>query len=161
MAKEDLQIITLRPSIKQYVIDQLPLFVLLALLLIIGGLPGFPFEGVALALSLFLSLCLLYRFAYIRRIRYIIGSEEIICEHGVFRRSTHYMEMYRIVDFAERQSFMQQLFGLKTVTLLSMDRSTPKLELIGMKQKSDVVPMIRKRVERNKERRGVYEITNR
>lgn len=161
MAKEDSQIIILRPSIRQYAIDQLPLFGVLVSLLIIGGLPGFPLKGIALAFSLFISLCLLYRFIYIRRIRYLIGSEEIMCEHGVFRRSTNYMEMYRIVDFAEHQSFLQQLFGVKTVILFSMDRSTPKLELTGMEQKSDIVPLIRKRVEQNKERRGVYEITNR
>lgn len=158
---QDSHIITLRPSIRQYVIDQLPLFVVLVLLLVVGGLPGFPFEGIALALSLSSSLCLLYRFIYLRRIRYIIGSEQIVCEHGVFQCSTNYMEMYRIVDFAEHQSLMQQIFGLKTITVLSMDRSTPKLDMMGIEEKNGIVPIIRKRVEQNKQRRRVYEITNR
>lgn len=146
---QDSHIITLRPSIRQYVIDQLPLFVVLVLLLVVGGLPDFPFKGIALALSLLSFLCLLYRFIYLRRIRYIIGSEQIVCEHGVFQRSTNYMEMYRIVDFAEHQSLMQQILGLKTITVLSMDRSTPKLDMIGIEEKNSIVPFIWKRVEQN------------
>ena len=37
---------------------------------------------------------LLYRFIYLRSIRYHIGSEQLICEHGVFQRSVNYMELY-------------------------------------------------------------------
>ena len=80
-----------------------------------------------LSSALLFSLCLLYRFIYLRSIRYHIGSEQLICEHGVFQRSVNYMELYRVVDFAEHQTLMQQLCGLKSVTVLSMDRTTPKV----------------------------------
>lgn len=73
---------------------------------------------------------------------------------------TGYMELYRIVDFQEHQTLLQQIFGLKTVILLSMDRSTPRLELIGLPKRTNIVDILRERVEFNKQRKGIYEIVN-
>ncbi|EFF49944.1 conserved hypothetical protein [Bacteroides ovatus SD CMC 3f] len=56
---------------------------------------------------------------------------------------------------------MEQLFGLKTVSIFSGDRSNPKLDIFGINERIDVVGIIRKRVEYNKQRKGIYEITNR
>ena len=106
------------------------------------------------------SLALLYRFIYLRRTRYHIGSEQLISRHGVLSRKTDYMEQYRIVDFVEHQSLMQQLCGLKTVRIFSMDRNTPRLDLVGIRHNFDVVTLIRERVEYNKRKKGIYEITN-
>ena len=65
-----------------------------------------------------------------------------------------------LLDFHEQQSLLQQIFGLKTVTVLSMDRTTPKLELTGLPKRINIVDIIRERVEFNKQRKGIYEITN-
>ena len=75
-------------------------------------------------------------------------------------RKVDYMELYRVVDFQEHQSLMQQLCGLKTVRIFSTDRNTPRLDLTGMRRKNDIVPLIRGRVEYNKRKKGIYEITN-
>ena len=107
-----------------------------------------------------LSLYLAYRLIYLKRIGYHIGSEQLTAEHGVFRRSIGYIELYRVVDFHEHQTFLQQVFGLKTVTVLSMDKTTPMLALIGLPKQADIVEIIRERVEYNKQRKGIYEITN-
>ena len=88
------------------------------------------------------------------------SDEQIISKHGVLSRKTDYMEQYRIVDFVEHQSFMQQLCGLKTVHIFSMDRNTPQLDLVGIRRNLDVVTLIRERVEYNKRKKGIYEITN-
>lgn len=78
----------------------------------------------------------------------------------MFQRSTGYIELYRVVDFQEHQTLLQQIFGLKTVTVLSMDRTTPWLALIGLPKQTAIVELIRERVEFNKKRKGIYEITN-
>ena len=62
--------------------------------------------------------------------------------------------------FYENQTLMQLLFGLKTVAVFSMDRNTPKVDLVGLKRNCDVVSVIRERVEYNKRNKGIYEITN-
>lgn len=90
-----------------------------------------------------------------------ITAEQLIIQHGVFHRSSDYIELYRIVDFSEQRDILEQLFGLKTVSIYSGDRTNPKLDIYGVQEKVNVVGIIRERVEYNKQRRGVYEITNR
>ena len=94
-------------------------------------------------------------------VEYDTISEQLIFEYGIFQRKVHYMELYRIVDFYEHQSFMQQLLSLKSVTVFSMDRQTPRLEMQGIRASMEIISIIRQGVESNKKRRGVYEITNR
>ena len=140
--------------------DELPAIVLCCTAWVYGGMEGLPLTALAVPVAALLSLALLYRFIYLRRTRYHIGSEQLISRHGVLSRKTDYMEQYRIVDFVEHQSLMQQLCGLKTVRILSMDRNTPRLDLVGIRHNFDVVTLIRERVEYNKRKKGIYEITN-
>ena len=152
--------ISLRPKTPQFFIDELPLLVLCPIGLVYGGMEDVPLAPVATLFAILLSLILAYRLIYLKRIRYHVGSEQLTAEHGVFQRSIGYIELYRVVDFHEHQTLLQQIFGLKTVTVLSMDRTTPKLDLIGLPKRINIVDVIRERVEFNKQRKGIYEITN-
>lgn len=152
--------ITLRPKTAQFVINELPLLLLCPAGLVYGGMEDVPLASIATLFSVLLSLFLTYQLIYLKRIRYHIDSEQLTTTHGVFQRSTGYIELYRIVDFQEHQSLLQQIFGLKTVTILSMDRSTPRLELIGLPKHLNIVDILRERVEFNKRNKGIYEITN-
>lgn len=152
--------IVLRPHAAQYAIDNLSVMVLCIAAWIYGGMENLPLGGPATALALVLSAILAYRFVYLRRMLYRIGRETLVSEHGILHRKVDYMELYRIVDFREHQSLLQQLFGMKTVSILSMDRSTPRLDIVGVRRHNDIVPLLRERVEYNKQRKGIYEITN-
>ena len=55
----------------------------------------------------------------------------------------------------------RSLTGLKTVSVYSGDRMTPKLDIYGVEYRTNLVGHIRERVETNKQRKGIYEITNR
>ena len=157
---QDERNILLRPYTGQFVIDELPLMFVCMAGLVYGGMEGLPLSSMARIVSLFLLLALLYRFIYLRRIRYRVCEEQLVSEHGIFIRRVDYMELYRIVDFQEHQSLLQQICGLKTVRILSMDRNTPRLDLIGVRCGNDIVAIIRERVEINKRKKGIYEITN-
>lgn len=152
--------IVLHPHAGQFVIDELPTLVLCCAAWVYGGMEGLPLTALAVPVAVLFSLTLLYRYIYLLRIRYRIGMEQLISEHGIIPRKTDYMELYRIVDFQEHQSLLQQLCGLKTVRILSMDRNTPRLDLIGIRRRDDIVAVIRERVETNKRKKGIYEITN-
>ena len=78
-----------------------------------------PLAPVAILFAVLLSLYLTYRFIYLKRIRYHVGSEQLTAEQGVFQRSIGYI---------------------------------PK--------QNHIVNIIRERVEYNKQRKGIYEITN-
>lgn len=157
---ENTHCIELHPHVGQFFIDELLFMLLCIAALVYGGMEDLPLSSFVTAVALLLSAILSYRFIYLRRIRYCINHELLVCEQGVFHRKVDYLELYRIVDFCERQSLLQQLFGLKTVSILSMDRSTPRLDIIGVRCRNDIVPLIRERVEYNKRRKGIYEITN-
>ena len=136
------QSIVLQPHRMQFVIDELPSIIVCAAGWIYGGMEERPFTAFAVSVAVLFSLVLLYRFIYLRRTRYYIGSEQIISKHGVLSLKTDYMEQYRIVDFVEHQNLMQQLCGLKTVRIFSMDRNTPRLDLVGIRRNLDVVAQI-------------------
>ena len=72
-----------------------------------------------------------------------------------------YMELYRVIDYREHSSLQQQIAGIKTITLYSGDHSLPKFKMLGIPKRSIITEEIRKRVEYNKQRKGIYEFTNR
>ena len=125
----------------QFVIDELPTLTVCCAGGIYGGLEDMPFPIAGVAVFLCLLLVLLYRFLCLCRIRYRIGSEQLVCERGLLVRKVDYMELYRVVDFQEHQSLMQQLCGLKTVRIFSTDRNTPRLDLTGMRRKAAVLAL--------------------
>ena len=106
-------------------------------------------------------LILSYRYVRLRRTVYTITGEQLKKAEGIFNRDEGYIELYRVIDFAERRNLLQQILGLKTVTILSGDRTTPRLSLQGIPSEIDLVAIIRERVEYVKTRKPVYEITNR
>ena len=154
-------LLLLRPRTLQFLIDNLPLLLFVTGGFLCVGMDGMPFTGLLMWLSAALLPVLAYRLVYLRRTVYRLTGEQLIHEHGVFTRSCDYVELYRVVDFAERSSLLQQMCGLKTVSIYSGDRNTPRLDIIGMDAGKRLVPLIRTLVEQNKRRKGIYEITNR
>lgn len=153
--------ITITPSIGQFIINELPLLLVCGAGFIYAGMDEMPFTRIALLLSVLLMVYLLYKLFYLKRLKYLIGSEQFVFEHGIFQRQIEYLELYRIVDFNEHQTFMQQLCGLKTISVFSGDRSTPKLDIIGVQADESYVSLLRERVIYNRKVNSIYEITNR
>ena len=155
------RVITLRPHWGQYIISQGLMFLVSFVLFLVAGHDAITIKMPFLILGSVTLLMMLYGCLYLSKLQFIITSEQLIIQHGVFHRSSDYIELYRIVDFSEQRDILEQLFGLKTVSIYSGDRTNPKLDIYGVMEKVDVVGIIRERVEYNKQRRGVYEITNR
>lgn len=150
-----------RPRARQYFANDLVITVVCLAGLAVAGIDGVFMGNVLLWASLATAACLVYRFLYLRSMRFIITDGQFIHEHGVFRRTRDFMELYRIVDFREESSFSQRIFGLKTIQIYSGDRSTPRLDMTGMDMSADLIPFIRERVGASRKRNGIYEITNR
>ncbi len=150
-----------RPRARQYLANDLIITIVCLAGLVVAGIDGVFMGNVLLWASLVIAVNLVYRFLYLRSMRFIITAEQFIYEHGVFHRTRDFMELYRIVDFREESSFLQQIFGLKTIQIYSGDRSTPRLDMVGMDMNDNLIPFIRERVGANRKRNGIYEITNR
>lgn len=161
MMNRHLETMTIRPHLLQFVINELEWLVLLTGGILYGGMEGAPFGTFVRGATILLALYLTYGLVYLWRSVFYITGEQIIYERGVFTRRSDFIELYRIIDFKEQRSFLQQLLGLKTVVVYSGDRTTPQLPMSGVKYRVGLVTFIRERVEYNKQRKGIYEITNR
>lgn len=153
--------LTMRPDPLQFLINDLPWIVVCVAGLLYGSMHGSTFGTCILSVSALMALWLTYRYLFMRRCRFILTSEVLVYDRGVFTRDADFIELYRVVDYREKHTFMQQLFGLKTVVIYSGDRTTPQLFIPGVCREADIIPVIRERVEYNKRNKGVYEITNR
>lgn len=154
--------IVIRPHWIQFLIDKagyiLSLPVLAAIVLFVENSY---LRLAVLALMAGVTIVVAYYVMYIVRMTYVITDEQLLFIHGVFTNSTDYIELYRVVDYRQNRTFMQQLTGLKTITIFSGDPNTPEMNIIGVKEKVELVTEIRKRVEHNKQIKHIYEITNR
>jgi uncharacterized membrane protein YdbT with pleckstrin-like domain len=93
--------------------------------------------------------------------KWIITEYNIQIIRGIFFRKKDYIELYRVVDYKETQNIIEQIFRLKTVHIISGDRTTPVLQIFGIDCNLALIEEIRERVEIQKTKRGIYEITNR
>ena len=155
------QTVALRPQMLQYFINEFPAICLTVAAFCVNAFCKFMWHEYFIYAALFLIIYLFCKLLALLRTEYVITSEQLVILHGVLSHSTDYVELYRVVDYKQHRSLPQQLFGLKTVTLYSGDRNNPIVNMIGLKETDDVVSEIRMRVEFNKRRKGVYEITNR
>ena len=153
--------ISIKPCWRQLVIEQLLWFILCIGLAVAYLLTSFMFHGLLLLLAMLVAAYLFYQVLYLSRIVYIVTGEQIIYLHGVLMHQTDYMELYRVVDYQQHRSLLQQLTGLKTITIMSGDRNLPSLDIIGVEADEEVVQEIRIRVEYNKQMKHIHEITNR
>lgn len=159
MKDSDVKII--RPDVRQFVINELHLLLLLVLGVLCCGLEEIPFSDILKISCLLLMFYLAYSCLFLLRCRFTITGDQLIYERGVFSRKSDFIELYRVVDFKENRSLLQQLVGLKTVVVYSGDRTHPHLVITGVHNRVPLVAIIRERVEYNKQRKGIYEITNR
>lgn len=158
---ENSEIKIIRPDIRQFVINELHWVLLLVLGILCCGLEGMPCGNILKIACLVLALYLAYGCLFLLCCRFTITDEQLIYERGVFARKSDFIELYRVVDFKESRSLLQQVAGLKTVVVYAGDRTHSHLVMTGVHNRVPLVAIIRERVEYNKKRKGIYEITNR
>ena len=54
-----------------------------------------------------------------------ITNDRIEYEHGVFGKTIHNMDMWRVQDIKFKQSFIQRILGLGRILIHSSDKDTP------------------------------------
>ena len=135
--------IKMRPHGLQFVAGNIGGLVCTVLILMLAGYDGllpksvFPFMMAAFGLLFINLLC---KCVYLLRISYIITEEQLQYEYGILSLQRDFIELYRVVDYSEQRSFLQMLFGLKTVSIYSGDKTCPRLDIIGVKGDTDLKP---------------------
>ena len=152
--------ITLRPDWRQFIADEFWTLLFAIAMYIIGGLDSISFSSIFFCIGLALTFLMYYRYVYLRGMRYTITDQQLVYEHGVFSRSRDFVELYRIVDYDERRSFLQMILGLKTIIIHSGDRTTPNLKIVGVRERTEIVNTLRERVAFNRSRMNIHEFAN-
>lgn len=110
--------------------------------------------------SLLLAILLIARYITLTAVVWIINENTLCRICGVFSRHTDYIELYRAMDYSESQSFWQKLWGVKTVCIISSDKTDSTMMMYDISARRDIVHEIRNRVETCKNQRKIYEIAN-
>lgn len=93
--------------------------------------------------------------------KWIITKDELIFKRGLFIRREDHLELYRVIDYSEKQNFLQILLKNKTVKVISGDSSDPVLYMYGIDKKVPIINILRDRVRIARKESGIYEVTNR
>jgi uncharacterized membrane protein YdbT with pleckstrin-like domain len=64
-----------------------------------------------------------------RHIKYLITSQRVVVERGIFNRIIDTIELYRVDDIELTKPFSQRLFGTGNITLITSDRLQPTIHL--------------------------------
>ena len=150
----------IKPSVGQFFIRETPIIGVTVVSMWIWLFANFQGHTWFLLAVILGSLNLVYQFVYLKMTTYLVTSEQIVIVKGVFSTRVGYVELYRVVDYEERRNFAQLLFGIKTVFVLSRDRTNGCLKMVGIDASKDIVGEIRRRVEYNQKRKGIYEINS-
>ena len=107
------------------------------------------------------GLALLYFWPRSLAITYKVTTRRVIVERGLLSKRLEQIDAYRIKDYVVDRPLGQRLLGTGNLQLLTMDATTPAVELRGLA--TDVVSLyerLRAAAEADRGRRGVRIVDN-
>lgn len=119
----------------------------------------FPLYAIIITYAL-LIFYLIYRYLFQINISWTISDEQLIYRRGVISIEIDYLELYRIYDYTEYSTFLDRIFHLKNVRIVSTDHTSPTLTIKGINYKENLLTELRSKVEQRKDQRRIYEIAN-
>ncbi len=87
-----------------------------------------------------------------------ITSQRLRKTTGIFSKQTEDLELYRVRDYKILQPFFLRLFGLGTIELITIDKSSPHVMIPAVKNTKELIDIIRENVEKMKTAKGVREL---
>jgi uncharacterized membrane protein YdbT with pleckstrin-like domain len=102
--------------------------------------------GIVIVLALVVVpsiVALLRAIARIKNTRYRVTNQRIVIESGVLSRSLEEIDMRSVDDIEFQQTFLERLFGIGEVFIVSTDKVAPKLALHGIHDPRNTRELIR------------------
>ena len=72
--------------------------------------------------------------------RYALSEDRLFLETGFFNIKDEEVVLYRIRDISMKRTLGQRIFGVGTITVVSSDKSCPKVELKNVKKPAKAKP---------------------
>lgn len=95
---------------------------------------------------------------FLHQTRYRISSYRIDFERGILKKRIDTMELWHVDDIKFEQGIIDRMFNVGTITVLSDDKTTPKLDLEGLPKPRDIFESLKQRVITVKRQRGVIKM---
>lgn len=87
--------------------------------------------------------------------KYSLDKDRIYLQKGFFRTEVNELLLYRVLDLKSTRTLGQKLFGVGTITLMSSDQSSPKLELKNIRDSERVRRFLSELVEHQRSELGI------
>jgi len=144
---------SLRAATHLWVLSALWMALVMALYLRFVGTRTQRYDLIALAAGLAPAVLALGR-ALIRRLslRYKLTNHRLFTDRGLFSRQHDELELIRVDDISVRQNFLQRLFGVGAVKVMSTDPSSPELIMEGIARPLEVKELLRTQVRARRSR---------
>jgi uncharacterized membrane protein YdbT with pleckstrin-like domain len=123
-----------------------------------GATAGILFFSPAWFLLLPAAAWVLWRWLVVRCLRYRLTTERIRLTTGVLNQEIDEIELYRVKDITMTRSFWMRMTGLSTIHLKTSDRTLPKLEIPAIHKGTELREVLRKQVEKIRDRKRVREM---
>ena len=105
------------------------------------------------ALVLFLKTLVVFKTTIYR-----ISNDRVELERGVFSKSVQNVEMWRVQDVGFHQPWIQRIVGLGKVSIVSTDKSDPRINVGPIKNSRAVYDVLKKAQYQADRRRGVVHL---
>ena len=93
-----------------------------------------------------------------KRVRYRITNYRIDFERGLLGKRIDTMELWHVEDIQFQQHVINRLLGVGTITVLSHDDTTPRLELRSLPNPRPIFESLKQRIIAVKRQRGVIKM---
>ncbi len=90
--------------------------------------------------------------------RYRVTNYRIDFERGLLSKTIDTLELWHVEDIRFHQSLLERILGVGSITVLSHDDTTPKLELRGLPNPRPLFDQLKQRVIAVKRQRGVIKM---
>jgi membrane protein YdbS with pleckstrin-like domain len=104
------------------------------------------------------AMCIIVPILAIKAVRYRITNYRIDYERGLLSKHVDTLELWHVDDISFRQSLFDRFLRVGTITILSGDKSTPKLVLDGIPDSRPVFDSLKDRIIAVKRQRGVIKM---
>jgi membrane protein YdbS with pleckstrin-like domain len=94
----------------------------------------------------------------VKSVGYRISNYRIDYERGILSKSIDTLELWHVEDIKFHQSFFDRLLKVGTITILSHDETTPRLDLHGLPNPRPLFEQLKQRVIAVKRQRGVVKM---
>ena len=97
-------------------------------------------------------------FILVRTLRDRISNYRIDYERGIFSKNIDTLELWHVDDVSFHQSLSDRLVNVGTITVMSDDKTTPQLKLMGLPDPKPLFNSLKQRVISVKRQRGVIKM---